>query len=90
MVKIKNSVIREQKRFWSGCLFHPTDAVEDSWGKRILDRISADKAIDTVRIYAMLEDIVYLGEDGEIRYDFRVSDLRLSYLVERGFNLVIS
>ena len=90
MVKINNDVIRKQKRFWSGCLFHPTDAVEDSWGRRILDRISDDKAINIVRVYAMLEDIVYLGEEGEIKYDFRVSDLRLSYLVEHGFNLVIS
>lgn len=90
MIKIKSNVIREQKRFWSGCLFHPTDAVEDSWGKRILDRISSDKSIETVRVYAMLEDIVYIGEEGELKYDFRVSDLRLSYLLEKGFDLVIA
>lgn len=90
MIKIKCNVIREQKRFWSGCLFHPTDAVEDSWGKRILDRISSDKSIETVRVYAMLEDIVYIGEEGELKYDFRVSDLRLSYLLEKGFDLVIA
>ena len=90
MIKIKNQIIREQKRFWSNCLFHPTDAVEDSWGRRILDRMSEDKSIDSVRVYAMLEDIVYLGEEGEIKYDFRVSDLRLSYLVEKGYDLVIS
>ena len=90
MIKVKSSVIREQKRFWSGCLFHPTDAVEDSWGRRILDRISEDKSIDSVRVYAMLEDIVYLGEEGEIKYDFRVSDLRLSYLIEKGYDLVIA
>ena len=90
MIRINKSVIREQKKFWSGCLFHPTDAVEDSWGRRILDRMSEDRSIDTVRVYAMLEDIVYLGENGEIRYDFRVSDLRLSYLVEKGYDLVIA
>ena len=90
MILIKNSVIREQKNFWNNCIFHPTDAVEDSWGKRILDRMSEDKSIDTVRIYAMLEDIVYLGEEGEIKYDFRISDLRLDYLVERGYNLLIA
>lgn len=90
MIKIENSVTRRQKNFWSGCLFHPTDAIEDSWGKRILDRIAKDKAIKSVRVYAMLEDIVYLGEEGELKYDFRVSDTRLSYLVENGYDLVIS
>lgn len=90
MINVKSSVIREQKKFWNGCLFHPTDAVEDSWGKRILDRISDDGSIDTVRVYAMLEDIVYLGEEGELKYDFRVSDLRISYLLEKGFDLVIA
>lgn len=90
MINVKSNVIREQKNFWNNCIFHPTDAVEDSWGKRILDRMSIDKSIDTVRIYAMLEDIVYLGEEGEIKYDFRVSDLRLDYLVERGYNVLIA
>ena len=90
MIRIKNSVIREQKSFWNNCIFHPTDAVEDPCGKRIFDRMSEDKAIDTVRIYAMLEDIVYLGEEGKIKYDFRISDLRLDYLVECGYNVLIA
>ena len=38
--------------------------MEDAWGKRILDKMSEDNAIDTVRIYAMLEDIVYIDENG--------------------------
>ncbi len=90
MTEIKNTVIKEQKNFWNQCVFHPTDAVEDPWGRRILDRMSADGAIDTVRVYAMLEDIVYRGERDELLYDFRISDLRLDYLVERGYDLVIS
>ena len=90
MIKIKNEVVKQQKNFWSQCLFHPTDAVEDSWGRRILDRISADKAIKTIRIYTMFEDIVYIGENDEICYDFRVSDLRLDYLVEKGFDLLLA
>lgn len=90
MIRIKNEVIREQKNFWNNCIFHPTDAVEDPWGRRILDRMSKDKSIDTVRIYAMLEDIVYIGEEGELLYDFRINDLRLDYLVERGYNLLIA
>ena len=32
MIKIGNEVLRKQKNFWNHCLFHPTDAVEDSWG----------------------------------------------------------
>ena len=90
MITIGNEIIREQKKFWNNCIFHPTDAMEDPWGKRILDRIADDKSIDTVRIYSMFEDIVYIGEDGELKYDFRISDLRLDYLVEKGFNVLIA
>ena len=90
MIKITDKVKRNQKNFWNNCLFHPTDAVEDSWGKRILDRISEDKTADTIRIYAMLEDIVLKDEKGKLTYDFRVNDLRLDYLHEKGFNVLIA
>ena len=90
MVKILNSVYKRQKNFWNGCVFHPTDAVEDPWGKRILDQMSKDRAINTVRIYTMFEDIVYLDENGELQYDFRVSDLRLDYLLSKGYNLLLA
>jgi len=83
MIEIKNSVARRQKKFFNQCVFHPTDAVEDAWGKRILDRMADDGAIDTVRIYAMLEDIVYTDDDGRLQYDFRINDLRLDYLISR-------
>lgn len=90
MIKIGNEVVKQQKNFWNNCIFHPTDAVEDPWGKRILDRCAKDKAIHTVRIYSMFEDIVYEDENGEIAYDFRVSDLRLDYLVEKGYDILIA
>ena len=90
MITIGNRIIKQQKKFWNNCLFHPTDAVEDAWGKRILDRISDDGSIDTIRIYAMLEDIVYTNEEGALQYDFRVNDLRLDYLTEKGFDLIIA
>ncbi|MBR6748088.1 MAG: hypothetical protein IKM07_04055 [Clostridia bacterium] len=90
MITIQNEIIKKQPNFWNQCLFHPTDAIEDPWGKRILDRISADGAIKTVRIYTMFEDIVYIGENGELCYDFRVSDLRLDYMVEKGFDLLLA
>ena len=90
MIKIGNTVIKNQPNFWNHCIFHPTDAVEDPWGRRILDRIAADKAIDMVRIYAMFEDIVCTDENGNLTYDFRLSDLRLDYLVERGYSVLIS
>ena len=88
MIRIKNEIIKKQPKFWNHALFHPTDAIEDPWGRRILDRMSADAAIKTIRIYAMFEDIVYIGEDGEICYDFRVSDLRLDYLIEKNFDIM--
>ena len=53
MIKINSEIIKNQKNFWNNCIFHPTDAVEDSWGKRILDRMAKDKSIHTVRVYAM-------------------------------------
>ena len=51
MINVKSNVIREQKNFWNNCIFHPTDAVEDAWGRRILDRMAEDGSIDTVRIF---------------------------------------
>ena len=89
-MKILNKEVKMQKNFWNHCIFHPTDAVEDAWGKRILDKMAEDKAIQTVRIYAMLEDIVYLDEDGNLAYDFRVNDVRLDYLVEKGYDILIA
>lgn len=90
MIKIKTSNPQKIKNFWNHCHFHPTDAVEDPWGKRILDRISYDRSIDTVRIYTMFEDIAYLDGNGKICYDFRLNDLRLDYMIEKGFNLLLS
>ena len=90
MLRIKNEVKRELVPFWNHALFHPTDAVEDSWGKRIIDRMAKDRAIKSLRIYAMLEDIVYMDEDDKLCYDFRVSDTRLDYLVSQGFDLLIA
>ena len=90
MIKIENKIVKKQPKFWNHALFHPTDAIEDPWGKRILDRMSADGAIKTIRIYSMFEDILYIGENGELCYDFRLSDLRLDYLLEKGFEPLIA
>ena len=90
MIKIGNDVLKKQTKFWNHCLFHPTDAVEDPWGKRILDRMAEDKSIDTVRLYAMLEDIVYMDENDQLCYDFRTSDCRLDYMVEKGYNILLA
>ena len=77
-------------RFWDGFVFHPTDAIEDDWGQRILDRISSDKAAKMVRIYTMMEDIVTLDENGEMRYNFALNDYRLDYLLSRGFDIMLT
>ena len=53
MLKIYNEVVKQQKNFWNGCVFHPTDAVEGPWGKHILDQMAKEGAIRTVRVYAM-------------------------------------
>ena len=90
MINIKKSVIKQQENFWNNCIFHPTDGIEDFWGKRILDRMADDKAINMIRIYTMFEDIVYEDMDGNICYDFRVNDLRLDYLAENGYDLLLT
>lgn len=89
MITIKNEK-KYQKNFWNNCLFHPTDAVEDAWGKKILDRMAEDKSIHSVRIYTMFEDIVFMDENGKLVYDFRLTDLRLDYLVEKGYNVLLA
>ncbi len=76
--------------FFGHIHFHPTDAIEDDWGRRILDRIAEDGAARTVRMYAMLEDIVSIGRDGKFKYDFTEGDARLDYLVSRGFDILLS
>ena len=81
--------VKEINNFWNHIHFHPTDAIEDVWGQRILDSVAADGAARMVRIYAMLEDIVSEGENGELVYDFSDTDKRIDYLVSRGFKLLI-
>ena len=90
MIRITKNIVKKQKNFWNGCVFHPTDAVEDPWGKRILDRMAEDGAMRAVRLYAMLEDIVHTDESGKLLYDFRLSDLRLDYMVEKGYRFVLA
>ncbi len=90
MIKIGENVIKQQKNFWCQCVFHPTDAIEDPWGRRILDQMAEDGAINTVRMYSMFEDIVYVGADGKLCYDFRLSDLRLDYMIKMGYDLLIA
>ena len=90
MISIKNEVIKQQPNFWNHFLFHPTDAVEDPWGRRILDQVAEDKAAKMVRIYTMFEDIVYRDGEGKIQYDWRLSDLRLDYMLEKGYDLLLA
>lgn len=80
---------REIHNFWSHIHFHPTDAIEDDWGRGILDQVSQDGAAQYVRIYAMLEDIVSRDKAGGLTFDFRETDRRLDYLTGKGFRLLI-
>ena len=78
------------KNFWNNIHFHPTDAIEDEWGQKILNDVAADNAAHTVRMYAMLEDIVTRDENGQLQYDFTENDIRMDYMVSKGFNLLLS
>lgn len=85
-----NKTVKPIRNFWNNIIFHPTDAIEDDWGKRILDAISEDNAVDTVRIYNMLEDIVTKDENGNLCYDYTLNDYRLDYLISKGFDIYLT
>ena len=88
--KIRGNCFEEKiHNFWNNIHFHPTDAIEDDWGRRILDQVSRDRAADYIRIYAMLEDVVGRDAHGKLTYQFEETDRRLDYLVEKGFRLLI-
>ena len=90
---IKIFADKSQKKienFWNNIHFHPTDAIEDEWGQRILDRVAEDGVARMVRMYTMFEDIVSMGEDGKLKYDFTLNDVRLDYMISKGFDLLIS
>ena len=68
--------------FWNHMVFHPTNAIEDDWGKRQLETLASAHAVQIVRIYAMFEESVTLGENGALRYDFSLNDQRIDTLLE--------
>lgn len=89
MINVSKNKIRKIHNFWNNVHFHPTDAIEDDWGQKILDRIAGDGVAKTVRLYAMLEDIVTCDESGQLHYDYTNNDIRLDYLVGKGFTPLI-
>lgn len=90
MIRINaNEKTFRQTNFWNNIHFHPTDAIEDAWGQAVLDAVAKDGVAKHLRVYAMLEDIVYLDNNGELAYDFTETDNRFDYLVSRGFGLLI-
>ncbi len=90
MIKIfADKSVRKLQNFWNNIHFHPTDAIEDEWGQKILDCVSADGVAQTVRMYTMFEDIVSTDENGKLCYDFTLNDERLDYMISRGFDLLI-
>ena len=76
--------------FWNHFHFHPTDAIEDEWGQKILNDVAADKAARTVRMYTMFEDIVTRDAEGNLQFDFTENDVRMDYMISKGFNLLVS
>lgn len=80
---------KDLKNFWGHIVFHPTNAIEDDWGKLYLNKIADDGAAKTVRIYAMFEESVTLDENGEMVFDFSRNDKRIDYLVSKGFDILL-
>lgn len=81
--------VRKLHNFWNNIHFHPTDAIEDEWGQRILNRVQEDHAAKTVRMFTMMEDIVTMSEDGRLQYDFTENDLRMDYMAGKGFTILL-
>ena len=81
---------KDLKNFWGHIVFHPTNAIEDDWGKQYLDKIAEDGAAKTIRVYSMFEESVTLDENGEMKFDWSKNDERLDYLISKGFNLMIT
>ncbi|MBE7038200.1 MAG: hypothetical protein E7404_04770 [Ruminococcaceae bacterium] len=90
MINVKNLVRKKQSNFWNHVHFHPTDAIEDDWGQKILNEVAKDNVAKVIRMYAMLEDIVTMDENGDFVYDFTENDVRMDYIVEKGFTPLIS
>lgn len=80
---------KDLHNFWGHIVFHPTNAIEDDWGKEQLDKIAEDGAARTIRIYSMFEESVTLDENGEMQFDFTNNDKRMDYLVSKGFDLYL-
>ncbi len=89
-ITVHNKVEKQVKNFWNAIHFHPTDAIEDAWGQRILNRVAEDKVAKTVRMYTMMEDIVSMDANGNLQYDFTENDVRMDYMVQKGFDLLLS
>lgn len=86
----KDRVSHKTNRYWNHFVFHPTDAIEDDWGKRILDQCADDGVGEFVRIYSMFEDIYTLDADGTLREDYELNDYRVRYLLSKGFDVMIA
>ena len=89
-ITVSDTVLRIQPNFWTNIHFHPADAIEDAWGQEYLNTVAENGAARTVRMYSMLEDIVTRDESGSLRYDFTENDVRMDYMVRKGFNLLVS
>ncbi len=75
--------------FWNNFHFHPTDAVEDLWGQKILRQAAADHVGQYVRLYTMFEDVVTRDENGNLQFDFSQQDRRFDFMLEQGFKILL-
>ncbi len=90
MTAIKTKkILKQQVNFWNHIHFHPTDGIEDDWGRAYLDEVAANGAADMVRMYSMFEDMVTMDEAGNLCFDFTENDNRMDYMVKKGFRLLI-
>ncbi|MEM5016813.1 hypothetical protein WKH31_11025 [Metabacillus indicus] len=88
-IVIETKESKKIHNFWNHIHFHPTDAIEDDWGKRILNKVAEDRVAQYIRLYTMFEDIVSRSKTGELRYDFTLNDHRLDYLLSIGLKPLI-
>ena len=88
-LEITDEVLRRVPNFYSHLHFHPTDAIEDEWGRANLKKFRDGGVARSIRMYAMLEDIVSVDGDGRFVYDFSLNDQRIEQLLSLGFDIVL-
>lgn len=84
-------VVGANDRFWANAVFHPTEFLDDDWGKDHLALLrTGGVTLKFVRIYNQPEDAAYLKTDGTVGYRWDHFDRRAGLILAQGCRLLVS